>query len=57
MYVYIYIYTHKLCNLPRQDIYIKIYGPFVWMGCNCLQAKQIHYEETVYFLPEIPASH
>ena len=41
VYVYIYIVivcnheiTHKLCNLPRQDIYryIKLYGPFLWCG-------------------------
>ena len=37
--------------------YIKLYGPFLWMGCNCLKAIQSHYEETVYFLPEIPGTH
>ena len=24
------------------------------MGCNYLKAMQNHYEDTVYFLPEIP---
>ena len=37
--------------------YIKLYGPFLWMWCNCLKAIQSHYEETVYFLPEIPGTH
>ena len=37
--------------------YIKLYSPFVWMGCNCLKATQSYYEETVYFLPEIPGTH
>ena len=37
--------------------YIKLYGPFFWMGCNCLKAIQSHYGETVYFLPEIAGSH
>ena len=37
--------------------YIKLYGSFLWMGCTCLKAIQIHYEETVYFLPEIPGTH
>ena len=37
--------------------YIKLYGLFLWMGCNCLKAIQSHYEETVYFLPEIPGTH
>ena len=25
----------------------------MWIGCNCLKARQSYYEETVYFLPEI----
>ena len=37
--------------------YIKLYSPFVWMGCNCFKATQTYYEETVYFLPEIPGTH
>ena len=36
-------YNYKLCNLPRQDR--KLYGPFLWMGCNCLKAIQSHYKE------------
>ena len=35
----------------------KLYGPFLWMGCNCLKAIQSYYEETVYVLPEIPGTH
>ena len=31
--------------------------PFLCMRCNCLKAIQSHYEETVYFLPEIPGAH
>ena len=27
------------------------------LACNCLKAIQSHYEETVYFLPEIPGTH
>ena len=46
--IYIYIYTYT---------YIKFYGPFLWMGVNYLKAIQSHYEETVYFLPEIPGTH
>ena len=26
----------------------KLYDSFLWMGCNYLNAKQNHYEETVY---------
>ena len=37
--------------------YIKLFGHFLWMGCNCLKAIQSLYEETVYFLPEIPGIH
>ena len=36
--------------------YIKLYGPFLWMGCNCLTAIESHYEEIVCFLPEIPGA-
>ena len=45
--------------LPRfgRTQYIKLYAPFLWMGCNCLKAIQSHYEETVYFLTEIPGTH
>ena len=35
----------------------KLYGPYLWMRCNCLKGRQIHYEKTVYFLPEIPGTH
>ena len=45
--IYIYMPIH---------IYI-IYGPFTLMGCNCLKARQSHYEETVYFLPESPGTY
>ena len=37
--------------------YIKLYAPSLWMGWNCLKAIQSHYEETVYFLPEILGTH
>ena len=37
--------------------YIKLYSLFVWMECNCFKATQSYYEETVYFLPEIPGTH
>ena len=35
--------------------YIKLNGPFLWKGWNCLKAIQSHYEETVS--PEIPGTH
>ena len=31
--------------------------PFFMMGCICLKAIQSQYEDTVYFLPEIPGTH
>ena len=37
--------------------YIKLYGSFLWIGCNCLKAIQSHYQETVYFLLGIPGTH
>ena len=66
LYIYIYIYiaivcdheiTHTSYAIYRDKIYIKLYGLFLWMGCNCLKARQSHYEEVVYFSPEIPGSH
>ena len=70
MYIYIYIYiyilyiyiiivcdheiTHTSYVIYRDKIYTKLYGPFLSMGCNWLKARQSHYEETVYLLPEIP---
>ena len=68
LYIYIYIYmfivivcdheiTHTSYAICRHKIYIKLYSPFLWMGCNCLNARQSHYEETVYFLSEIPVTH
>ena len=44
-------------TLFRRPQYIKLYVPFLCMVCNCLKAMQSHYEETVYFLPEIPDTH
>ena len=38
------LFLSKLQNLD------KLYGPFLWMGFNCLQDKS-HFEEVVYFLP------
>ena len=66
IYIYIYIYiaivcdheiTHTSYAIYRDKIYIKLYGLFLWMGCNCLKTRQSHYEKTVYFLPEIPGTH
>ena len=72
MYIYIYIYiythtnivivydheiTHASYAICRETIYIKLYGPFLWMRCICLKARQNHYEEIVYFLTEIPGTH
>ena len=37
--------------------YIKLYGPFLLMGCNCVKTRQSHYAQSVYFLPEIPGTH
>ena len=45
---------HNPLPLFGRPQYIKLYAPFLWMGCNCLKAIQSHYEETVYFLPDIP---
>ena len=49
--------THTSYAICGDKIYIKLYGRFVWMGCNCLKTRQSHYEETVYFFPEIPGTH
>ena len=64
IYIYMYIVivcdheiTHTSYAVCRDKIYIKLYGPFLRIGCNCLKAKQSHYEETVYFLPETPGTH
>ena len=60
--LYIYIYINKVCHheiphtnyaICRDKIYIKLYSSFLWIRCNCLKARQSHYEGTVYFLPEI----
>ena len=48
---------HNPLALFGRPKYIKVYGPFLWKGCNCPKAIQSHYEETVYFLPEIPGTH
>ena len=43
--------TRKNYAICRDKMFIdiiKLYGPFLWMGCNCLKAKQSQYEETVY---------
>ena len=58
MYKQIYMYTHIYLSIYMYIyICIKFYGPILWMECNCLRAIQSHYEETVYFLPEIPGTH
>ena len=66
IYIYVYMHivivcdheiTHTSYAICRDKIYIKLYGPLLWMGCNCLKARQSHYEETVYFLPEISGAH
>ena len=49
--------THTSYAICQDKIYVKLYGPFLRMRCNCLKARQSHYEETVYFLPEIPGTH
>ena len=68
--IYIYIYmvivcdheiTHTSYATCRGMIfiyrYIKLYGPFLLMGCNCVKARQSDYAQSVYFLPEIPGTH
>ena len=35
----------------------KFLWPLFVDGCNCLKAIKSHYEETVYFLPEVPGTH
>ena len=65
LYIYIVIVcdheiTHKhtqAMQFTETRYYIKFYCSFLWMGCNCLKARQSHCEETVYFLPEIPGTH
>ena len=62
----IYLHIAIVCNheitntsytICRDKIYIKLYDPLFWLGCNCLKARQNHYKETVYFLPEILGTH
>ena len=58
IYLYIVIVcdheiTHTSYAICRDQIYIKLYDSFLWMRCNCLKARQSHYEKIVYFLPEI----
>ena len=72
LYIYIYIYfflslhiyivivcdheiTHTSYAICPNKIYIKLYGLFLWM--RCLKARQSHYEEIIYFLPEHPGTH
>ena len=50
------ILSHSLPPFAK-PWYIKLYDPFLCMGCNCLKAMQSHYEEAVYFLPEIIGTH
>ena len=48
--------TQPLTIIWKTPIY-KLYGHFLWMGCKSLKVIQSHYEEAVYFLPEIPGTH
>ena len=67
IYIHLYIYIYTFINIYIYInvyiiyiyiyIYIRLYGLFLWMGCNCLKARQSHYEETFYFLPESPSTH
>ena len=52
MYIVIvcdYEITHRSYAICRDKIYIKFYGSFLWMGCNCLKARQSHYERQFTF--------
>ena len=42
-----------LIAIWKTPIY-KFLWPLFVDGCNCLKAIKSHYEETVYFLPEVP---
>ena len=62
IYLHLVIYcnhemTHTSYAICQNQIYIKLYGPFLWVGGNCLKTRQSHYEEIVYFLPEILGTH
>ena len=64
LYIYLYIVivcdhetTHTSSAICRDQIYIKLYGPCLWMRCNCLKTRQSYYEEIVYFLAEILGTH
>ena len=51
LFVYSYILrsrSYASYAICRDKIYIKLYGPFLYMGWNCLKARQSQYEETVY---------
>ena len=60
MYIYIYIYQISISI----SIYISL-SVYVVIVCDheithtsdCLKARQTHFEETVYFLTEIPGTH
>ena len=55
--VYDHDITHTSYAICQNKIYIKLYGPLLSMGCNCLKARQSQYDEAVYFLPEITGTH
>ena len=56
MYIAI-ICDHEIRHTSYTICQTNFMAPFLWMECNCLKARQSHYEEAGYFLPEIPGTH
>ena len=63
IYIYIiYIYIYQISISISIYIYISVYIVIVCdheitHTSDCLKARQTHFEETVYFLTEIPGTH
>ena len=60
--MYIYIYIYQISISISIYIYISVYVVIVCdheitHTSDCLKARQTHFEETVYFLTEIPGTH
>ena len=57
--LYLIYYLYFICMYIYHisiSLYIYTIYRLLWKGCNCLKARQSHYEETVYFLPEVPGT-
>ena len=60
--MYIYIYIYQISISISIYIYLSVYVVIVCdheitHTSDCLKARQTHFEETVYFLTEIPGTH